>query len=192
MIACLAIQVYPIFTYLWSGLFHDGFYKFEFSIREIVFADFSAAAVLISFGAVVGKVSPLQLIFMTIVEILFYSLNENISEKLGVTDLGGSTLIHTFGAFFGVGVSLALNDRHARGHKDNSAVYHSDMFAMVGTLFLWMFWPSFNSVLGNSDNAVSRAVINTLLSLTGSGIGGFLFSYILRREKKFSMVRPLV
>ena len=35
---------------------------------------------------------------------------------------------------------------------------------MVGTLFLWMYWPSFNGALAN-PLAQHRIVINTYLSL---------------------------
>lgn len=41
-------------------------------------ADFAAATVLISFGAVLGKVSPLQLLIMAIIETILAQLNEFI------------------------------------------------------------------------------------------------------------------
>jgi len=41
-------------------------------------ADFAAAAVLISFGAVLGKVSLLQLIIMALFEVTIYQVNEFI------------------------------------------------------------------------------------------------------------------
>lgn len=37
---------------------------------------FLVAAILISFGGIIGKVSPLQLVFMTIFETIFYSINK--------------------------------------------------------------------------------------------------------------------
>lgn len=43
-------------------------------------ADFAVATVLISFGAVLGKTSPVQLIIMATLEIVFY----NISIYVGV------------------------------------------------------------------------------------------------------------
>jgi ammonium transporter Rh len=40
---------------------------------------------------------------------------------------------------------------------------------MIGTLFLWMYWPSFNGALG-SGSAQHRVIINTYLCLTCSCI----------------------
>ena len=40
---------------------------------------------------------------------------------------------------------------------------------MVGTLFLWMFWPSFNGALAN-QNQQQRVIINTVLSIAASCI----------------------
>jgi ammonium transporter Rh len=45
------------------------------------------------------------------------------------------------------------------------------MFAMVGSIFLWMFWPSFNSALA-SGATQHRVMINTVLGISGSVIGG--------------------
>lgn len=38
---------------------------------------------------------------------------------------------------------------------------------MIGTLFLFMFWPSFNGALA-SENQQQRVIINTVLSITAS------------------------
>lgn len=103
---------------------------------------------------------------------------------MGIADIGGSMVIHMFGAFFGIAASAFLTDKKARGNRDNSAVYHSDLFAMIGTIFLWMYWPSFNGAL-SYGNAQHRAVVNTVLSLTASCIFAFIFSQFWRREKVF-------
>lgn len=48
-------------------------------------ADFSTATVLISFGAVLGKISPLQMLIMTIIEIAIFAGNEHlVAEIFGV------------------------------------------------------------------------------------------------------------
>ena len=62
-----------------------------------------------------------------------------------------------------------------KGHKENAPMYHSDMFSMVGTLFLWCFWPSFVSVLADG-NARNRCVIHTALSLSSSCLAACVVS----------------
>uniref|UniRef100_A0A667XLQ4 Ammonium transporter Rh type A n=1 Tax=Myripristis murdjan TaxID=586833 RepID=A0A667XLQ4_9TELE len=62
---------------LMQGVWHltDG--KIKVSIFKIINADFSTATVLISFGAVLGKTSPVQLLIMTIMEITIFSINDH-------------------------------------------------------------------------------------------------------------------
>ena len=58
---------------------------------------------------------------------------------------------------------------------------------LPGTLFLWLFWPSFNGGLA-SGNAQIRAIINTYFSMTGSVVGTFLFSMLFDKNRKLTMV----
>ena len=49
-------------------------------------ADFAAATVLISFGAVLGKTSPMQLLIMALIEVVLSQVNEWIGlDMLGVS-----------------------------------------------------------------------------------------------------------
>jgi ammonium transporter Rh len=96
-------------------------------------------------------------------------------------------IIHMFGAFFGLGLSKALTS--AGGPKTsshNASVYHSDVFAMIGTVFLWMYWPSFNSILA-SGHTEERIVVNTVLSLCASCLTTFCMTTLLN-HKKLEMV----
>jgi ammonium transporter Rh len=59
------------------------------------------------------------------------------------------------------------------------------MFAMIGTLFLWVFWPSFNSgnlVVGTDSQEIlrMRVIINTVFSLTGSCLTAISLSKFMR------------
>ena len=45
-------------------------------------ADFAAAAVLISFGAVLGKTSPIQMLALAFIEVIMYSVNQYIGTVL--------------------------------------------------------------------------------------------------------------
>ena len=54
---------------------------------------------------------------------------------------------------------------------------------MIGTLFLWMFWPSFNAAyFPETDFQRTFVVSNTIISLTGSCLSAFATS-IFKRGK---------
>ncbi|CAG5097514.1 Oidioi.mRNA.OKI2018_I69.XSR.g15111.t1.cds [Oikopleura dioica] len=140
------------------------------NIHAMMEAEFSAGVCLISFGAVLGVASPVQLLIMILFEMVFYKLNAWILLDIyNVADIGGSMVIHAFGAYFGLAVARCL---FKKGHIDNPAEggeYHSDIFSLVGTVFLWMFWPSFNSMPGGDDDPGRYlAVMNTYLALAGA------------------------
>ena len=102
-------------------------------ICSLINADFAAAAVLITFGAMLGRVSPVQLLMIAFVECICFSGNNALNLYIfGAADVGGSMLIHTFGAYFGLAASVALYRKAAKNHPRNSNSYHSDLFAMIG------------------------------------------------------------
>jgi ammonium transporter Rh len=50
---------------------------------------------------------------------------------------------------------------------------------MIGTIFLWMYWPSFNAVLAYGM-AQQRAVVNTLFSITASALTAVFISRVIK------------
>ncbi|KAL3315118.1 hypothetical protein Ciccas_006244 [Cichlidogyrus casuarinus] len=143
---------------------------------RIINSLFTLTTVLISFGAVLGKVSLLQMLIMAVCEIPIVSWNEYLGTRiLHVIDTGDSIFIHCFGAYFGLGVSLALYKRKCHDHPNLGATYISDLFACIGTLFLWIYWPSFNAGT-ETGRAQSRALVNTILALCGATIGSIIIS----------------
>ena len=48
---------------------------------SMLFSDFASAAVLITFGVVLGKTTPLQLIILALIEIVLFTVNEIIGRK---------------------------------------------------------------------------------------------------------------
>jgi ammonium transporter Rh len=165
------------------------------NISWLIEGCFAAGAVMITFGALLGKVSPLQLLWVAALEVPFYALNFHIGyTTLGAVDVGGSMFVHMFGAYFGLGCSMVMapgRPKDAAGnvvdHNLNSSRTTSDVTAMIGTLFLWLLWPSFNSALAPASTQF-RVIINTVLALNGSCISTFLFSRLLSKEGKFDMV----
>jgi ammonium transporter Rh len=113
---------------------------FTLHVKSLLISDFSAAAVLISFGAVIGKVTLSQLLAMAFIEVVIQRFNEYIGlEFLKAYDIGESIYVHVFGAYFGMAVAKVLHHKEIENEKESSS-YTSDLFAMIGTVFLWLYW----------------------------------------------------
>ncbi|XP_029451967.1 ammonium transporter Rh type A [Rhinatrema bivittatum] len=185
LIAAFGLQWGTLMQGLWH--LHDG--KIEIDIFKMINADFSTATVLISFGAVLGKTSPVQMLIMAIIEITVFACNEHLVAFLGATDVGASMIIHAFGAYFGLAASRVLyRPALKNGHENEGSVYHSDLFAMIGTLFLWMFWPSFNSAIADPGVYQQRAIVNTYFSLAACVLTAYAFSSLVEHKGKLDMV----
>ncbi|CAD6222287.1 GSCOCG00000897001-RA-CDS [Cotesia congregata] len=163
--------------------------KVPLSLTGLLNADVAVAAPLISMGAVLGKTTYMQLIVMGIIELAIFSVNKYIGEHIFMAiDAGGSMFVHVFGAYFGLAVSFAFGVKEKpKEHHLEGSNYQSDIFAMIGTIFLWLFWPSFNSALLQGDDQ-QRAIINTLLAITASCVVAFATSALVSDEHKFNMV----
>jgi len=163
-----------------NGIFNSG--TLIISIENLLVADFCSAAVLISFGAVIGKTSLTQLIIMAIFEVVIQGINEHIGlHYLKAYDVGESMYVHVFGAFFGLAVAKVLHHKEIVS-KDESSNYHSDLFSMIGTVFLWLYWPSFNSAVAQEEGQI-RAIVNTYLSISASCVTTFLVSTLVGRGR---------
>ncbi|XP_067880484.1 ammonium transporter Rh type A-like isoform X2 [Heterodontus francisci] len=177
-------------TLMQGWLHHSDNGKIKVNIFSLINADFSAATVLISFGAVLGKTSPVQLLILTLLEVTIFACNEHVvTGILKAKDVGASMTIHAFGAYFGLAVTRVLYRPGLKGgHENEGSVYHSDLFAMIGTLFLWMFWPSFNSAIVESPDGQYRAIINTYYSLAACVLTAYAFSSLVDKKGKLDMV----
>uniref|UniRef100_A0A1I7XIS0 PH domain-containing protein n=1 Tax=Heterorhabditis bacteriophora TaxID=37862 RepID=A0A1I7XIS0_HETBA len=163
--------------------------KFTIGLEQLLTADFAAAVVLISMGAMLGKLSPVQYLIMAFIETpIAIFIEHHVVHTFHVNDVGGSIIVHAFGAYFGLACSKAFGNKEQRDHESEGSVYHSDIFAMIGAIFLWVFWPSFNAGVAEPADARQRAVCNTFLSLCACTVMTFLVSQAVDKHKKFDMV----
>merc|ERR1712013_597580 len=149
LIACFAFQWAILVVNFWHNVYNNHWSdKVKLEITSMVTGDFGAGAVLISFGAVLGKTNDLQLLVMVFFEIIFYAFNEMLGVlEFQAVDMGGSMYVHMFGAVFGVAASTIVSPKAAKSSANEGSSRTSDTFAMIGTIFLWCLWPSFNGVL---------------------------------------------
>ena len=122
-----------------------------------------------------------QYIILGIIFIPCYMLNEwLVLEKLihGFVDTGGSIVIHAFGAFFGFGVLLTMTTK-AEFETPVESDSTSDRFSMLGSMLLWIFWPSFCGALVEPA-MIPLTTINVILALSGSTLATYFASVGLR------------
>jgi ammonia channel protein AmtB len=78
-----------------------------------------------------------------------------------VMDTGGSILIHAFGAIFGLGVAASMTTR-----KESQIPLEcddtSDRYSLLGSMVLWVFWPSFCSAFVAPAD-VPKTAVNVIL-----------------------------
>ena len=122
--------------------------KIPIALDSMIIGDFGAAAAMIAFGCILGKCNLQQLMFLVFWEMIIYGLNAAIVVNvIGATDMGGSMYIHTFGAYFGLAATYFFQGKRAEASLNAKSDYNAEVTALIGTLFLWMYYPSFNGCL---------------------------------------------
>ncbi|KAI2515629.1 Rh blood group D antigen [Homo sapiens] len=156
-----------------------------FSIR---LATMSALSVLISVDAVLGKVNLAQLVVMVLVEVTALGNLRMVISNIFNTDYHMNMMhIYVFAAYFGLSVAWCLPKPLPEGteDKDQTATIPS-LSAMLGALFLWMFWPSFNSALLRSPIERKNAVFNTYYAVAVSVVTAISGSSLAHPQGKIS------
>jgi ammonium transporter Rh len=161
-----------------------GVFEAKGEIEQFILAEFSAASLLIAAGAILGRIKIFQYIILGLLFIPFYMLNELIVVNdsfhfVGkVADTGGSIVIHAFGALFGIAAAISLTTK-----KDMEIPIQSDAttdkYSVLGSMVLWVFWPSFCAALVPVD-AIPHTVVNVFIALCGSTLATYIASVSIR------------
>ena len=182
MMVSIAIPTYFLVEH--TGLFAHP----EAPINSLILAEFAAAALLICAGAVLGRLKIYQYILLGLLFVPFYTFNEWImlSGGLGLipqgalVDTGGSIVIHAFGAIFGLGLIFSLTTKKEYKCEIESDST-SDRFSLLGSMLLWVFWPSFCAALVAPKDLIPT-VINVVLALSGSTLATYFASLAIRKK----------
>ncbi len=159
----------------------------ENEIRRLILGEFCAASLLIAAGAVLGRLKMHQYLLLGLLFVPCYMLNEwivlegglNLVRPGGVVDTGGSIVIHAFGAIFGLGVALTMTTKQ-EFEKTIESDSVSDRYSMLGSMILWVFWPSFCAALVTPEQ-MPVTVVNVILALCASTIATYILSISLRK-----------
>ncbi len=158
----------------------------ESDIDRLILSEFAAAGLLICAGAILGRLKMWQYLLLGIFFIPCYAFNEwlLLSGGLGLVkegafvDTGGSILIHAFGALFGVGVACSMTTKKEYETPIESDET-SDRFSLLGSMVLWVFWPSFCAALVTIKD-IPMTIVNVILALCGSTLATYVASLKLR------------
>jgi len=194
----ISIEFSLLCYFLWYKLFKEPTWeRVQLDFNKLTSTYYFSTTVIITLGAVIGKLSISQYFVICIFETFFASLNYFLCyESINFLDNGGSLFIHTFGGTFGVVISVILFCRENEfssisnnPHLSND--YYSSVFSFIGTIFLWIFFPSFNvSNIQYKETDTKfievlryRGIVNTYLSMVGSLIGTFVFNPMIHNGK---------
>ena len=186
----ISFQISLFFNLIFENAFKESWKSGILNFDTFIKAIFNSCAILVSLGAVHGKISHVQYLVLIIIETILSSLNFKLCDvKLKIIDTGGGLYIHTFGALFGLAIYIVLfrsKKKRARltaYNRSNITNYLSNITCFIGVLFLLNYFPSFNAGLALSDDGRYRAVINTYFSIIGSTVMTFIVTGFIYNGK---------
>ncbi|XP_072221057.1 rh blood group, D antigen [Leuresthes tenuis] len=167
--------------------------KIRVGLRSILVAEMCTASALISIGAILGKANPVHLILIALLNVSGFILNEWLLQTLlKVQPLSSIMLLHVFGALFGLEMTWILYRKGSKqGFEKEKFDRRSGLFSMFGTLFLWIFWPSFNSVLVDHRTPERKlvAICSTYLALAVSAVTAAAVSVLFSPKGKLNLIQ---
>ncbi|XP_041928561.1 rh blood group, D antigen [Alosa sapidissima] len=182
LVAAMAVQWAIVFQTLLQ-LPYPG----RITMESLVFAEMSAFSSLISMGVVIGKTNPVQLLLMSLMEVTGFILNKWLIQTLlkkPCFNLYFTWLVHWTIDTDGI------EPRHEKEKSDRKMT----LFSLFGKDFLWIFWPSFNSLIvhllnNDMDLAVPLNVIcSTYLAMAVSAVTAIAISVLFNPRGKINML----
>ena len=177
----LSLPLYMLVRpYLWGSVANISIAN----ISMLLFAEFAAASLLIAIGGPLGRVNTSQYLLIGLLFTPLYAINEWLLFSGAVIPIGafldtaGSVMIHAFGAYFALGMTIMLTTKK-ESEMSVETSRRSNEFALLGSAALWIFWPSFCSALVAVDK-IPLVAINTVLALCGATLATYVFTILIR------------
>jgi len=132
-------------------------------VDSLILGEFGAASLLICAGAVLGRLKMAQYLLLGLFFIPAYMFNEWIMLDGGLGLIAHGGLVDTGGSI------VIVSD------------FTSDRFSLLGSMVLWVFWPSFCAALV-APELVPKTVLNVVIALCGSTLATYVATMVLRRK----------
>lgn len=182
LLVSVTIPLYLCIRSLWS----NDYSLSTVDIETLILAELATISVIIAIGATLGRINTNQYIIIALFFIPLYAMNEwmlfsgsNYTIPSGkFLDTAGSVFVHTFGAFFGMGLVLMLTKEKEKNIPINSSK-RSNHLGLLGSMFLWAFFPAITAAMVEVDE-IPYTVINTILAICGATISTYVFSILIR------------
>ncbi|XP_074547339.1 rh blood group, D antigen [Halichoeres trimaculatus] len=189
LVAAMATQLAVILNGIESWYYRG---KIMINLKSIVVAEMCTVSALVSIGAVLGKTNPVQLILIAMLGVSGFVLNKWLLQTLlKVQPLNSIMQLHIFGALFGLVLTWMLYRKGSvQGFEKEKPDRKTGLFSMLGTLFLWILWPSFNSALVEDDIPGRRlqAVYSSYLALAVGAVTTAAVSVLLSPKGKLNLI----
>ncbi|XP_047467607.1 rh blood group, D antigen [Mugil cephalus] len=189
LVAVVATQWAIILTSL-ESLYDTG--KIIINLKSLVVAEMCAASALISTGTMLGKMNSVQLVVVALLEVSGFVLNTwALKILLQVQSPDSIMLLHVFGPFFALMLTWMLYRKGSEQRFEKEKLgKKSGLFSMLGAVFLWMFWPSFNSVLLDAGGPWRKleAMCSTYLALAVSTVTAAAVSVLSHPKGKLDLI----
>ncbi|KAJ3441851.1 rh50 isoform b [Anaeramoeba flamelloides] len=144
------------------------FHSYELTFQSLLGALFGTLAILISFGSIIGSTSLLYLLMVSLFGCILFSVNKYCGMLVfNAIDVGGTMITHLFGSCYGVGITFSSYSKTHYIYEAKQPSKFRDFYSLIGTILMWVFFPSLNSALALPEYRY-HSILNTVLSLSGS------------------------
>lgn len=173
---CLAVLLSAAASFLMYLGIQDFYFDETWNQALLIRAVICSITLVIGIGVFLGTVRMWQYLLIGVGFAIMYAFIEwfmaNV-EILGdvATDPGGSILVHMCAAYFGLGVALAIREKRAFDEPMYTTT-HSVTFVWLGSMLLWMLWPSFVTSLLGADY-VTWGTVTCYMAGAGSLVSAY-------------------
>lgn len=157
----------------------------SYTYSSIADAIACAISMLVAFSALVGRIQPFEVFFLTVFGSFFYEVNSQLLWNFKITDIGYGMRIFIFGSLMGLISSIILGRRNTTSdHYYYRSVYATRSMGLVGLVIVFAAFPML-SVAGVYNVSVRYNLIKYIVPLNmwlalGAGIlGSFSMSAII-------------